>query len=392
MSDQGGGHRRRRRPGEGGVSWSEQRQRWIAEKTVGYDGRGKRIVRKASGRSEAAALRALDKRVRDYRFGLVRGSEHYRVGQAVEDWLDHGQGDADPVTVTRYRSLCARHVVPNLGGRKVRELRPEEVDEWLAGLAVELASSTLRLVKWCLSSSITRAMKRGYVERNVVDLCRTPRGRAGRRSKSLTLKQAEAVLTYTRGDRMHCYIAVSLLTGARTEEMRALRWEHVHLDEDPPLVEVWRSVRAGGDTKTRTSRRTLALPALAVLVLKEHKARQAEARLKATSWADPGLVFATSAGTVMNANNVIRDFRLALKKVPGVDPDEWTPREMRHSFVSLLSDSGLTLEAIADLVGHKDTKTTELVYRHHLRPVIQTGATMMDTLFPLPESKGGEGA
>ena len=43
------------------------------------------------------------------------------------------------------------------------------------------------------------------------------------------------------------------------------------------LVEVWRSVRAGGDTKTRTSPRTLALPALAVEVLREHKARQAEA-------------------------------------------------------------------------------------------------------------------
>jgi hypothetical protein len=57
--------------------------------------------------------------------------------------------------------------------------------------------------------------------------------------------------------------------------------------------------------------------------------------------------------------------------------------------VSLLPNSGLTLEAIADLVGHKGTKTTELVYRHHLRPVIQAGATMMDTLFPLPESKGG---
>ena len=32
----------------------------------------------------------------------------------------------------------------------------------------------------------------------------------------------------------------------------------------------------------------------------------------------------------MNANNVIRDFWLALQKVPGVVPEEWTPREMRN--------------------------------------------------------------
>ena len=33
------------------------------------------------------------------------------------------------------------------------------------------------------------------------------------------------------------------------------------------------------------------------------------------------------------------------------------------------------------LVGHSGTSVTELVYRHQLRPVIQTGAVVMDTLF-----------
>jgi hypothetical protein len=51
-----------------------------------------------------------------------------------------------------------------------------------------------------------------------------------------------------------------MLTGARTEELRALRWEHVHadpLDTVPPHIEVWRSVRFDGDTKTKKSRRSL---------------------------------------------------------------------------------------------------------------------------------------
>jgi integrase len=61
---------------------------------------------------------------------------------------------------------------------------------------------------------------------------------------------------------------------------------------------------------------------------------------------------------------------------------------MRHSFVSLLSDSGLGIEDISHLVGHKGTQVTELVYRHQLRPVIQTGATAMDGLFPLPVEDG----
>ncbi|HXT43238.1 MAG TPA: hypothetical protein VN748_03865 [Pseudonocardiaceae bacterium] len=56
---------------------------------------------------------------------------------------------------------------------------------------------------------------------------------------------------------------MSLLTGIRTEEARALGWERTHLAQVgslPPHIEVWRSVRAGGDTKSRKIRRTLALP------------------------------------------------------------------------------------------------------------------------------------
>jgi integrase len=99
---------------------------------------------------------------------------------------------------------------------------------------------------------------------------------------------------------------------------------------------------------------------------------------------DPGLVFATSNGTVMDAANVRRDFRRALKLVPGIDPDEWTPRDLRHSFVSLLSASGLSIEEIARAVGHKGTRVTEQVYRHEPRPIIEHGATAMDALFEMP--------
>ena len=378
-----------RRPrGEATVYWDEARQRFIAEHTVGYDARGKRVRRKASGTTEAAALRALRRRVRDYEAGLSLGSEHYRVRQAVEDWLTHGQASAGDSTRIKNRHLCESHVLPHLGERKLRDLSAEEVDRWLATLSRTLSSSSIGQVRSCLSRSVRRAMKRNLVERNVVELCDVPRGRDGRRSKSLTLDQARAVLTETHDDPLHCYIVVSLLTGARTEELRALRWEHVHLDgivgQDEgslPYVEVWRSVRAGGDTKTRKSRRTLALPSLAVSTLREHRTRQARARLGARLWTDDGVVFATAAGTRMDAANVRRDFRRALKAVPGLDPREWTPRELRHSFVSLLSQWGLGIEDISRLVGHSGTHVTELVYRHELRPVIQTGATAMDNLF-----------
>jgi len=103
---------------------------------------------------------------------------------------------------------------------------------------------------------------------------------------------------------------------------------------------------------------------------------------------ETGLVFATSLGTGMDAANVCRDLCRALRLVPGLNPADSTPRELQHSFVSLLSDARVSLEEISRLVGHSGTNVTELVYRHQIRPVIQTGATIMDRLF----GQGGSGA
>ena len=69
------------------------------------------------------------------------------------------------------------------------------------------------------------------MKRNVALLCDVPRGTAGRPSKSLTLAQAADLLTAAqRQPAMYAYIVLSLLTGARTEELRALTWSHVDLD------------------------------------------------------------------------------------------------------------------------------------------------------------------
>jgi integrase len=57
------------------------------------------------------------------------------------------------------------------------------------------------------------------------------------------------------------------------------------------------------------------------------------------------------------------------------------PRELRHTFVSVMSESGVAVEEIAHLAGHASSRTTETIYRHELRPVITTGADVMDRIF-----------
>ena len=104
-------------------------------------------------------------------------------------------------------------------------------------------------------------------------LVKAPAGRSGRPSKSLTLEQAQDLLRAAAGARLYAYVVLSVTTGLRTEELRALRWNEVDLDAG--TVAVYRVVRATADTKTPKSRRVLSLPRLAVQALREHRVRQA---------------------------------------------------------------------------------------------------------------------
>jgi integrase len=95
----------------------------------------------------------------------------------------------------------------------------------------------------------------------------------------MTAAEAAALLAAAKGHpRLGAYVILSLTTGIRTEEARALRRDHVDLDGDPdartpvpPSIAMWGSVRLHGDIKTEKSRRTLAWPQNAVMALREHR-------------------------------------------------------------------------------------------------------------------------
>lgn len=376
----------RRARGDHYCKFDPERNRWRARASIGYDARGKRLYLTRYGTSQSAALASLRRAIRDREKGLSSKGARYTVGQAVADWLEFGLTGRDPNTVTSFTSVAARHVTPHLGAARVNDLTTRDVELWLADIAAHVGRATLVKARMVLRRSLRRAMAHELAIRNVADFVDLPEGRAGRPSKSFTTEQAAAILTASKPHRMYSYIVVSMLTGARTEEMRALTWDHVALTEKngvPPHMMVWRSVRRRGETKTRKSRRSVALPGLCVDALRLQRRRQvAERRAAGDQWRDgPDYVFTTSVGGQLDVNNVRRDFRVALKAADGIVPSEWTPRELRHSFVSLLSDHGLQIEEISRLVGHSGTSVTERVYRHQIRPVVERGAEAMDDIF-----------
>ncbi|TDU87616.1 site-specific recombinase XerD [Kribbella voronezhensis] len=381
----------RRSQGDGGIHWDASKKRYIAVVYLGPPvGNAKRPRLTASATTKTEAKEKLKEKLKQAQDRAALAAKDYTVKEAVNDWFDFGLHKRHPRTVKNLRSLANKHVIPHaIGTQRLQELSADEVDEWLGEKAKSLSTDTLRRLHSILRRSITRAQAREKVHRNVVMLCEIPNGVGGRPSKSLTVGQAQALLEAAAASPLHAYIVVSIQTGARTEELRALTWANLDLDGRPnaeppvpPSIRVWRSVREGGDTKTFKSRRTLELAVRCVDALKAHRERQDVRRQAAGSrWQHHDLVFATEIGTELDAANVRRAFRKVVREA-GLDPTKWTPRELRHSFVSLLSSKGVRIEDISRLVGHASTTVTEKVYRHELRPVLTEGATKMDEIFP----------
>ena len=374
--------------------------------SLGFDGRGRRKRIKRKGRTKEAVKDKLREAVNDLESG-IKASPNYTVTDAVTDWLAKGLKGRVDKTVETLRGLAEQHVIPEIGAIKLGRLSADDVDEWLDGLTGKLSTRTLQTVHSILKRSIRQAQARDRVMRNVAELVTTPKGRDGRPSRALTLDQAAAVLEAARTRPLYAYVVLSLMTGIRTEEARALRWDHVQawtgedggwqpvteagFDHERFAICVWRSVRVDGDTKTEKSRRTLELPEDAVGALKEHRARQAAQRLEAGGlWQDHGLVFCTQTGTSLDAHNVRRAFR-GVTKAARLGKT-WCPRELRHTFVSIMSDNDVPVEKIADLVGHKGTLVTERVYRHQLKPVITKGAETMNTVFSKQKAASAQNA
>jgi integrase len=407
----------RRRRGEDGISFEHrgpcrdpQRHRhcpglWRGEITVGYTGDGTRTRRKVSGTTKAAVIDKLRDLHAQLDTGITPkpGYAHYTVRQAAQDWLASGLDGRSPKTVTKNQNVL-EPILKIIGARKLRDLTAADVRQALAAMAAGYSTAAVSMGHLALKRAIRHAEANDLVSRNVAALADTPKGQEGRPSQSLTLDQALAVMTAAAtlpvmelrpglkdvrrpAELMHAYITLSLLCGLRTEEARALQWAHVDLDGDPearppvpPHVAVWRSVRVHGETKTERSRRTLGLPAAAVRALRAWSGSQADERLAADDdWQDTGLVFTNHYGAALDAGNVRKMFkRICAEAGAG---DGWTPRELRTTFVSLLSHQGVSIEEIARLAGHASTRTTEIVYRRELRPVITTGAEIMDHLF-----------
>lgn len=270
-----------------------------------------------------------------------------------------GRSRLAPSTVLRYELLIRRQIAPSIGTVRLSRIRPVHVDELLADLKRAGCSGSVRLQAYrLLHVALVYAERRGMVARNPCDLVDPP-PRDARPARELDTDAVAAVLRAARGHRQEAMLWVALATGVRQGELFALRWTDVDLDAARVVVrEKVQQLPGRGSVrsapKSAAGVRAMALPAVAVAALRQHRSRQ-----DADGRPNPlGLVFPSASGSHFLAQNWNRSVWDAWKRAAGLD--EATPFRAltRKAHHSLLVALGVDPETLRHRAGHTSASTT----------------------------------
>ena len=249
-----------------------------------------------------------------------------------------------------------RHIKPLLGRRTVSEVTRDDVEAFMQDVAAGKTAAKVKSNKkrglarvrggrgaanravGLLGAIFTYAVRARLRSDNPVHgVMRPPDGRRDRRLAEdeylrlgSALKAASATEVWPAATAAARFL---ILTGWRSGEALSLRWDDIDLPRRTAKLR---------DTKTGVSFRPLSHAACDVLAAAERSGV---------------LVFPATRG---GAEVVLSGFKKLFKKILKFAslPVDITPHTLRHSFISVAADLGLSEPTIASLVGHKGRSVT----------------------------------
>jgi integrase len=316
----------------------------------------------------------------------------------VKEWFDSWLAGRTRIAYSTSRGYLAtlRIMATYIGGIRLDRLQESDIatmwEKLASGIGADgtprkpLAATTLTKYHTHLKAALSAAVRSRHVVLSwnaaAAEEARPARGER-KRITPLSEEEVRALFTATRGDDHHPLFVILITTGVRASEAQALRWDDV--DWDRPAV----SIRAGlhrengrgllpGPTKTRKNR-LVSLRPEAFAVLKGHRARQREWRLKAgPAWQHTGYVFTDVWGRPLDQTVMSRAFTSACKaaRIP-----RRSLKETRHTFATLALRAGVHPKIVQEALGHASVAMTIDMYSHLVGNISFEAMGHLDRLF-----------
>jgi integrase len=362
----------KRAHGDGGID-----QRGEKVFRLRYRVGGKRFTKTFHGTS-TEARKELRKLVRSGDTGEHVAPDKMTVSQWIDQWIEAGapgrkKKKVGQVTLERYEELLRVHVKPKLGARPLQKLRSMEIDELYDELEKKIAPMTAHHVHVTFNSCLSTAERKGLLIAN-------PMRRAeqvpspGESDHGLALDETELgtlVAGFKPSAGMFPVVALAAATGARRNELLALRW--IDLDVEKKSLRIERALEVTKKfgfrykpPKTKRGLRTVALDdgSIAILLTEKEKHLRiragvpdgADVDLSLVRLPDGALMFPNvpAAGeefsftTPRNPRNFTKEFarRAALLGFPDL-----RFHDLRGTHATLLLDRGVPVHIVAERIG-----------------------------------------
>lgn len=380
-----------REHGQGALYWVANRGLWRAVVDVGFSAdTGKRLQKARMSRTKDGAVKKLNQMLRERDTIGVVLDRAVRVGDLADTWLADVSGRAKPKTLAGYRSNLKASVIPTLGRRVVADLTPADVRRMHAQIRQRgVGDATVASAHRTLVTLLEYGRAERIVAENVATLAPPRRTRTSKARASLTREEAQLILA-AQDPRW----TLALLTGLRSGEARALRWQDVDLDNriaslswslTDATFEHGCSGTCGKKLAGNCPNRHLTIAADLEYVPLEGRhvlvrPKNAQAReipltptvvqqlrqhAKASTGPNPhDLVWHRVSGSPKTNTDDNADLREALRHA-GIDQPDATTHWFRHSYVTLSEHAGIPWAAFSGVSGHSTPEASD-PYRHVL--------------------------
>lgn len=259
--------------------------------------------------------------------------------------------------------LMGKYIAPTLGGKKLALLRQEDIEKWLEKLrGCGYAAASCNRMLATLKSALSLAEERGLVAQSPARGVRafknvTVRERYLSRAEGRALVRRLVADANPKAKALH----LLMLTGARKSEILRSRWEYLDREGRVLLVPV---------SKSGKSRRIyLSDAALGVIDTLERSA---------SPWLFPGRCGDKPLTDVFDYwKRIRRELRLGDLRV----------HDLRHTFASVLINSGHTLYEVQRLLGHAAPQTT-MRYAHLAQDALLRAAATVSRVFGRHDNDG----
>jgi integrase len=314
---------------------------------------------------------------------IIKNGSIRTVLDFMGEWLTITSRNLSPNTEYVYRKYI-KMLEPYLANIYLHEMKRKRADLLINELLKKYKPSTVSVCRRLLATAFNRGIEWEEIEKNPFKGIRIKQDYS-----EYTVWNPEEIerflkfakdrsKTHTGNPSFFAAYMLAIHTGMRRSEILGLRWENVNLEER--VIRVKEAIhelhgegkKYTGYTKTRASRRLIAMPETLVQVLREHKTY-----LDSVDPAKVNYVVSTKKLGPIHPRNLTSAMQEIIKTA---DLPRIRFHDLRHTHASLLLANGVNVKVIQERLGHSRIDTTLNTYSHTFPSQQREAADLFDSL------------